>query len=208
MPSCVGVGQEAENMLRIITIPSLLWLCIGCRVGVGYYDPFPSSDVARQIEQATGSTLSGSGGGELGFIVAFPFYLRLLEPVKGFLAVVELKNRYISDDVRLDGVTAGVAYILPVNDDGNLFLTVRLGVGRHHLDIDGLPGDTAWGVHASIGLDYPFYSSKIPFYGLFVEARYQMLDFDTIYGELDASGFEVVVGIHPAFLWGYGVSYE
>ena len=47
-------------MLKIITISSLLWLCIGCSVGAGYYDPFPSSDVARQIEQKTGSTLSGS----------------------------------------------------------------------------------------------------------------------------------------------------
>ena len=42
----------AVDMLRIITIPSLLWLCIGCSVGAGYYDPFPSSSVARQIESA------------------------------------------------------------------------------------------------------------------------------------------------------------
>ena len=61
-------------MLRTITIPSLLWLCIRCNVGAGYFDPFPSSSTARQIEQATGSTLSGSGGGELGLFMTVPAF--------------------------------------------------------------------------------------------------------------------------------------
>ena len=184
------------NMLRIITIPSLLWLCIGCSVGAGYYDPFPSSSVARDIEQDTGSNLSGSGGAELGLLVAVPFNFgeKGFKDPSGFWGVVELKNRFISDDVRLDGVTAALAYSLPLSVDSTggegLFLTGGLGVGRHHLDIDGLAGDTATGVHASIGLDYPY-----PTMGFFIEARYQMLDFDTAYGELDASGFEIVIGV-------------
>ena len=189
-------------MLRIITIPSLLWLCIGCSVGAGYYDPFPSSATARRIETATGSNLSGSDGHELGLFMVWPIYGRDSE---GFFGVVELKNRYIlrpdrdtaEVGVRLDGVTAGLTYRLRVwKGKVSLFtervlLTGGLGVGRHHLDIEGLPGDTAWGVHASIGLELNW---EVPFVGPFVEARYQMLNFDTAFGELDASGFQVVVG--------------
>ena len=47
-----GAGWRSGNMLKIITFPTLLWLCIGCSVGAGYYDPFRSSSVARQIESA------------------------------------------------------------------------------------------------------------------------------------------------------------
>ena len=125
---------------------------------------------------------------------AFPYYSN--KKNNGFGVVVELKNRYMPD-VRLDGVTAGLTYILRLNDkkaDTQVFLTGGLGVGRHHLDINGLAGDTAWGGYATIALEAPS-----PTLGCFVEARYQMLNFDTVFGELDASGFEVVVGIR--FNW-------
>ena len=188
-------------MLRIITISILLWLCIGCSIGAGYYDPFPSSATARRIETATGSNLSGSDGHELGLFMVWPIYGRDSE---GFFGVVELKNRYIlrpdrdtaEVGVRLDGVTAGLTYSLLVRGGSNegLYLTGGLGVGRHHLDINGLAGDTAWGGYATIALEAPS-----PTLGCFVEARYQMLNFDTVFGELDASGFEVVVGIR--FNW-------
>ena len=106
----------------------------------------------------------------------------------------ELKNRYISNAVRFDGVTAGLTYyrvLKRFNSQLRLYVTGGLGVGRQHLDIDGFPGDTAWGGHATASL----IRGMLPYVGLFVEARHQILNFDTVFGELDASGFEVVVGI-------------
>ena len=187
-------------MLRIITIPSLLWLCIGCSVGVGSYDLFPSNAVTQQIESTTGSSLSGDDGGELGLLLTVPFdrheFLNsALAP--GLLWMFELKNRYISDDVSLAGVTAGLSYNLPVdvNELGEgLFLMGGLSIGSHRLEIDGLPRDSAESIHASISLDY-IKEYRMPFLGPFVEARYQLLEFDTPFGKLDASGFEVVIGV-------------
>ena len=196
-----GNRPAPGNMLRLFTISGLLWLCFGCSAGVGYYDLFPSSPVAQQIEQTTGSKLSeASEGSEMGLLLTVPFDGRDFlnsTPAPGFWGILELKSRFISNDVRLDGVSAGLFYNLPIDVNEmseGLFLMGGFSIGSHTLDIDGLPGETAMGARVSISLDY-IKEFPIPFLGPFVEARYQMLKFKTAFGWLDAGGLEVVIGL-------------
>ena len=102
----------------------------------------------------------------------------------------------LPSDANLYTISTGLQYVHWMELDGigypNPIIYVDLGVGWNEFDSPIMDREGAPSAYAGIGLGYDL-STVGNVSSVVLQVRYRTLEFDTQYGDLDASGFEIVI---------------
>jgi hypothetical protein len=183
---------------------SLAMLTVSGCLQVGYTQGIKSDATTRAVKNATGTELDGEA-----LAIGMPAHLLFLDKdqkaalgadlefessIDGDAEIASAKLRFQYDVLgSWRNRRPGEKKLEPARA-----LVLSAGAGVYQLQHTEIPNEGTFGGY--VGISYIHTSA------LFAEARYRYVVFDTSFGDLDASGFELLVGLDLArWFWYSGM---